>query len=88
MSRETNWDAYDALPSVLRHAMQQSVGGADASDVFAKFAKYGIDWTLKWLRREETKLMKRYAFYLRGTNHLVHSSYVACKVKPLRGGIQ
>ena len=84
MARFEDQAAYDALPSILRQAVQQSVGGADAREVFAHYAKHGSEKTLKWIRREETALMTRHAFYLRGTNHLIHSSYVACKVKPLR----
>lgn len=77
-------DAYDALPQVLRIAIQQSVGGADARVVLARFSKYGSEKTLRWLRSQDTEIMRSNRFFIGGVANLVLSTYEACKVKPLR----
>lgn len=75
-------DAYDALPQALKVAIQQSVAGADARVILARFSEFGLDKTLKWLRSQDSDVMRRNCFHVAG--QIVFGTYQACKVKPLR----
>jgi len=83
MDRQIEFAAFDSLPASVRHALNVSICGFEASDVLVKCNKHGQAWTIKWIRSGDNARMLATAFHADlQDNHLTRSTYTI-GIKPL-----
>lgn len=82
--RMTEEDAYEKLPPTLRKALQESVQPWSSYGAYRYFQKHGLKKTVAWLRTGDETFMRKGFIPGRGKRKAVPSTFVACRVKPLR----
>ena len=86
MNPQKEFDAFDSLPRSVRHELNDSVCGFDASDILSKCNKHGEAWTIKWIRSSDNARMRATAFHATGQDdHLIRSTYTI-GIEPMRNG--
>lgn len=82
--RYSDSEAYDLLPPTLKRAMQSSVTDWSASWALRHFNKRGLKDTIAALDRADRQFMLKGWIPARGKRKALPSSFVACRVQPLR----
>lgn len=82
--RMTDEEAYDLLPPTLRKVLQESVTSWSSYGTYRYFQKRGLKATVDWLRAGDETFMRKGFIPGRGKRKAVPSTFVACRVKPLR----
>ena len=80
--RLSDEEAYERLPVTLQRCLQEAVTSFSSAAVLKHFEKNGLPDTIKWIQAGDTAFMQR-GFFKIGKK-VEPSSFVACKVKPLR----
>jgi hypothetical protein len=79
-------EAYERLPVTLQRCLQEAVTAFSSYSVLKYFEKNGLPDTILWIHAGDTDFMKK-GWHVTGAGKnrkVMPSSYVACKVKPLR----
>ena len=84
--RLSDAEAYERLPVTLKRCLQEAVTSFSSYQVLKYFEKNGLPDTIIWIHAGDIAFMKKGFFTSgRGKNLKVQpSTYVACKVNPLR----
>lgn len=82
--RMTDEEAYEKLPPTLRKVLQESVTEWSAYGTLRYFNKHSLQKTIAWLRAGDDAFMRKGFIRGRGKTKPVPSTYIACRVKPLR----
>jgi len=79
-------EAYERLPVTLQRCLQEAVTSFSSYSVLKYFEKNGRQATIRWIHEGDIAFMKKGFFTSGRGKHLKvqPSTYVACKVTPLR----
>ena len=84
----TDWEAYELLGPKIRKAIQDSLQPWSAYWCLRMVRKHGADYVIAALRRGDETMMRKGFIVKRGRGINLPSSFVVCKVKPLRANWQ
>lgn len=79
----TDEEAYERLPPTLKRCLQESVTEWSSVWALKSFEKVGLSKTIDTLHWADRDFMRK-GFQLKRFEKAVPSSYVACKVEPLK----
>ena len=84
--RMSDDEAYERLPVTLQRCLQEAVTAYSSYAILKYFEKNGLPDTILWIQAGDTAFMKKGFFTTGRGKHLKvqPSTFVACKVKPLR----
>ena len=83
--RLSDAEAYERLPVTLKRCLQEAVTSFSSYAVLKYFDKNGLSDTIIWIHAGDVAFMKKGYVVGRGKHKkVVSSTYVACKVTPLR----
>jgi len=83
--RLTDAEAYERLPVTLQRCLQEAVTSFSSYAVLKYFNKNGLSDTISWIHAGDFAFMKKGHVMGRGKHKkIVQSTFVACKVTPLR----
>jgi hypothetical protein len=80
----TDEEAYEKLGPTLRRVLQESVTEWSSYATLRFFEKHGLAKTIQWLHSGDETFMRKGFIAGRGKRKPTPSSYIACRVKPLR----
>lgn len=82
--RMSEFEAFDKLGPRVRKALQEAVTSWDAYWCLRMSLKHGGDYVIAALERGDKDLCRKGFVPAKGFRKAVPSSYVECKVKPLK----
>lgn len=82
--RFTDEEAYERLPPTLKRALQNAVTEWSAAWTLRSFNKRGLQKTLDALKAGDETFMRKGWIPAKGKRPALASSFVSCRVKPLR----
>ncbi len=82
--RMDEWQALELLPAELKKCLMDSVQPWSAIWILKYYRKAGLDRTINALRRGDKSFCEKGFIVKRGRGVNMPSSYVECKVEPLR----
>jgi len=80
----TDYEAYEQLPITLKRCLQESVTEWCSYWILKSFQKSGLDRTIKAIHDADDYFMRKKLQSTRFKKADIVSSYVACKIGPLR----
>ena len=85
MPKLSDAEAYERLPVTLQRCLQEAVTSFSSYAVLKYFDKNGLANTISWIHAGDFAFMKKGYVEGRGKHKkIVQSTFVACKVTPLR----
>lgn len=81
--RMTTYEAYEKLPPTLKRCLQEAVTEWCPYWTLREFEKHGLAKTIDRLHAADEHFMRK-GFQMKKFEKAVKSSFVVCKIKPLR----
>jgi hypothetical protein len=79
--RMSEAEAYEALPLTLKRALQEAVTEWSSYWIYQNFERYGLAQTIDVLHEADAAFMSK---KIKVKKAVISSSFVACKVRPLK----
>jgi len=82
--RMSEAEAYEALPLTLKRALQEAVTEWSSYWIYQNFERYGLAQTIDVLHEADAAFMSKKMVSKKFKKADIRSTYVECKVRPLK----